>query len=757
MRNIILIAVFVLGLVSISVAAENESDGEAVYRDYLNFEELVQGGQITPNWILGTSSFWYAEGGPQDRVIYQVDPIENERRPLFDTKRLREALTQEFGFEPAGKGVPFETLQFVGPERVQFSLEGDTWHLDLKDYTLDEQSKPTDWDYTPLVVSEKTRVTPKPFYRESFSGLGKILAYEKPSPDFKWFASTRQNDIALRATVDGQFAMLTDDGTEDLFWDVETAKWQPWSPNSQYLAAFKIDTRKMARIPTIKWLKPLLAAEEVIAVPAGGVLHRSELFILNVNGGLPVQVELGDTTDLYLIVLGWLPDSSEMIFARYNRLLSKIDIMAADPVTGKTRSVMTEQSDTFLTNHHEAIWGSDTGFYLLPDGSGFVWRSERDGWDHLYLYDMEGKLQRRLTSGDFPVIDVTRIDQGGGWVYFQAHGDPERPYDNHLYRVSLKGRDLTQLTEGKGRHTVDISPDARYFTDTYSSVETPPKTVLRATDGTMLRTLGEADISRLQSVGWEPSKEYVVKAADGETDIWVTVNFPYDFDPEKKYPVVEFIYAGPQTTVRQMDLFPGPHHQYNQAIAQLGFITLSLDARGTPGRSKAFHDTVYRKWGQSEISDHAAAIRQLGDRLPFMDIERVGIMGGSWGGEFAFRALAQEPELYKAAISESPGYDSRDSILYEPYLGMPAQNKALYDAANAINLAPQVKGKLLITGGVNDPAGAQHVFKMSESLIRNGIQHEIMIYPNSGHGYYGISRVYNNELKKNWLVEQLKP
>jgi dipeptidyl aminopeptidase/acylaminoacyl peptidase len=518
----------------------------------------------------------------------------------------------------------------------------------------------------------------------------------------------------------------------------------------------------MARIPTIQWLKPLEEAAEVITIPAGGRINRNELYLLDVFGGAPVHVDLGDTSDQYLIVLGWLPDGSQLLFARYDRLLTRVDIMSADARTGAARVIMTEQSKTFLTNQHEAIWGTDTGFTLLPDGSGFLWRSERDGWDHLYRYDLNGTLVARLTQGPFPVISVVRVDQKNGWVYFQAHGDQARPYDTHLYRVSLTGTGFRQLTDGPGQHAVQLSPSAEYFTDTFSSVDLPPSTVLRKADGTLVGSLGEADISRLKKVGWVPPKEYVVKAADGKTDLWATMYFPYDFDPTKKYPVVEYIYAGPQTAVRPMDFgtASGPFARllnFNRALANLGFLVVTLDGRGTPGRSKAFHDAIYHNWGNFEIADHAGAIRQLGERLPFMDLSRVGIQGASWGGHYAFRALTQAPDLYKVAVAEFPGFDSRSFTLYEIYLGMPRDNKALYDAADVFALAPKVKGKLLLTSGTNDTGTMRDLFKMSEQLIRLGIRHDVMVYPNTGHGALGKTGEYNAELKLRYFIDHLQP
>ncbi|MGH8251028.1 MAG: DPP IV N-terminal domain-containing protein [Steroidobacteraceae bacterium] len=739
--------------------AEPSAQDEAIYQSYLDFGRLVEGGRVVPHWLPDGSSFWYAEGGPNDRKIIKVDAATDTSVPFFDAAQLRSVLTETLGHEPAGNGIPFENFQFDGQHSVNFSLEGSEYALDLDQYELTRQIPPSS-SSNALVISEAERAVPGTFMREKFVGIGRLPSPESMSPDGRWIAGIEDHDVVMRATVDGQKVSFTDDDTRDAFWDVEATLWNPWSPDSQKLAVFKQHTKGLARIPSIKWLIPLAQAMEVVTVPAGGALYRSELYLVDMFRREPLPVDLGDMTNQYLRILTWLPDGSELIIARYNRVMSRVRIQAVNAATRVVRTILTEESDTFLTNQHEAIWATETGFTLLPDGSGFIWNSERSGWDHLYRYDMNGKLMGQLTRGEWPVKDVMKVDQQGGWVYFTGHGDQSRPYDTHLYRVGLNGKRMMQLTEGKGQHAANIAPSAAYFVDTYSAVDVPPKTVLRKTDGTLIRTLGEADISRLKEVGWTPPQECVVKATDGETDLWATLYFPYDFDPESKYPVVEYIYAGPQIAVRPMDFGDDAQRgqaNFNRALSNLGFIVVSLDARGTPERSKAFHDMVYMNWGQFEIDDHAGALRQLGERLGFLDLDRVGIWGLSWGGHFAFRALTQAPDLYKVGISEVPGFDPRSFILYEPYLGMPQANKATYDAADPFALARQLKGELLLIGGINDTATQADVFKMSETLIRLGKQHRTMIYPNSGHGAVGKTGEYDLELKKRFFVEHLQP
>ncbi len=752
-------------MASLALAGAVPEDREAAYQQYLDYQQMIHGGRVAANWLPDGSTFWYEDGGPNDRRILKVDPAENTVEPLFDSARLRAALTEALGHEPAGGGVPFARFQMAGPGTVSFALEGANFTLDLETYAVTRQLPPASFSIE-LVKSEAERAVPGTYLRERFQGLGPIPSPEAMSPDGKWIATVRNNNLALRATIDGQEVPVTDDGTDAVFWDVEAALWQPWSPTGEQIAVIKQHADGMPTIPTIKWLKPLEEVREVITIPAGANLYRSELYLLDIHAREPRHVDMGDNTDHYLRVFTWLPDGSELIVARYDRVLSSVELLAVDAVTRDVRTVMTESSETFLTNHHEAIWAAETGFFLLPDGSGFIWNSERSGWDHLYHYDMDGRLVRQLTSGDWPVKDVVRIDQENGLVYFTGHGDRSRPYDTHLYRVGLDGRGFAQLTEGKGQHSADISPSADYFVDTFSNVDAPPRTELRRADGALVRVLGEADIGRLERFGWVAPREQVVKAADGETDLWVTVYFPNDFDAEKKYPVVEYIYAGPQTVWRPMDfgddLGPfgallGRMVNFSRALAQLGFLVVILDGRGTPERSKAFHDTIYMNWGQFEIDDHAGAIRQLGERLPYMDLDRVGVMGASWGGHYAFRAMTQAPDLYKVGIAEVPGYSSRRFTLYEVYLGMPQENKAAYDAADAMALAPLLEGELLQTGGINDTGTQADLFQMSEHLIRLGKQHRMMVYPNTGHGMMGKTGEYNMELKKRFLVEMLRP
>ena len=732
-------------LAGMAAAADSR---QAVFEQYLDFAALVKGASIEPNWLADGSSFWYADGGPANRVIWRVDPAADALEPLFDVQRLRAAIAASIGHEPPYAGVPFETFQLT-PDgaAATFSLEGRRFSLDLATYQVEEQPAPA--------ATVAAGVRPGTFPRRGYFGMA-IPSPEVLSPDGKWYATLVDDNVALRSAADGSTHALTTDGTFDDAWDVESTRltlgagitivyvpFTPWSPDSLKLFATLTDRSKLPRKGELRYMETI---ERTIPRPfatAGGHLDHVRPYILHILSGERIAIDV-DTENRYFSLLGWLPDSSEALFARFSRDFKSVDIMAANALDGSVRTLFTETAETFVKIQHDVISFGNTGFTALPDGDGFLWESTRDGWNHLYLYRNDGRLERQLTRGQFPVLEVRKIDRENGWVYFTAHGERPRVYDTHLYRVALDGGAMERLTEGEGQHAVKFSPSLAYFVDTHSSPSRAPRVDLRAADGALIRTLAEADTSALDSLGWTPTVEFSVKAADGETDLWGVMHRPYDFDPGKKYPVLEYLYAGPQivATDRTFSLGLSKTQNLPRAMAQLGYVVVTLDGRGTPERSKAFQDVIYRSWGRNEIADHAAAIRQLGERHPFMDLDRVGIWGHSWGGYYAFAALAQAPDLYRAAVSSAPGFNPYASLLYEPYLDLPERAKDAYDFATPYRLAPQVKGRLMLVGGLADFATFPEFMRMSRALIDAGIDHDQVVLPEEGHGYTGVAEDY---------------
>ncbi len=674
-----------LSLVQSPVRAQEAipSEREAMYYRYLEFASLVKGGSVQPHWMADGNSFWYAEGAPANTIIYKVEPKANKKEPLFDTTRLRKALTPLLGYEPPYQGLPFETFTFVdGEKRVRFKVENKQFILDLDSYIITPASTGLSSE------EEKNRLIPQRFRMYLGAEIPEVL-----SPDGRWFASVKDHNLRLRSTYDGRMEPLTTDGAKDFTWDAYGAK---WSPDSIKLAVTKVDTSTMSPIPVIHWLKP---AEEVewALYPRISGFPQAELFILDILSRKRLRIETSKQEDHYIRIWGWLPDGSELLFYKMSRDMKKVELMAANPGTGSTRAVLTESQKTFVAGSPlNSEWNEMLTF--LAGGKMFLWLSERDGWNHIYLYAGEGTLIRRLTAGEFPVERIVAVDEKAGWVYFTARAE-QRRYDTHLYRVSLEGKGFARLTEGNGAHTVQFAPSKEFFLDKHSSADRPPAVELRSADGKPRQTLSRADIEALKELKWRPPEEFIVKAADGKTDLYGVIYQPWDFDPNRKYPVIEYIYNGPQGSVLPRAF--ADEWQQLRALAQLGFIVFIVEGRGTVGRGKAFQDVVYGNIGRHEIPDHVTALKQLAARRPYMDLSRVGIYGLSWGGYMTLRAMLLAPDVYHVGIATCPVADLHSLAIMplEPYMGL-AQKRAYAQDARLPQGGPgrDLYGNFLLTG-----------------------------------------------------------
>jgi YD repeat-containing protein len=492
-------------------------------------------------------------------------------------------------------------------------------------------------------------------------------------------------------------------------------------------------------------------------IPDWSLAAPYEFIFVSIPDNRQLQLQTGGEPGDRYYVVGWRPDGSEVLFLRMRGDHKRLDLMAADPTTGNVRSVITESEETFIkgiaTDPHwnESCWP-------LDDRGHLIWMSERDGWNHLYLYDLNGNLLRQLTDGEFAVIGIVAVDERNGWIYFTGQGEAHRPYDIHLYRVNLQGEGLAQLTEPTGAHDIQFSPSLEYFIDTHSSVDRPPSSDLRTADGTLLQTLSVASIERLEELAWVPPEEFVVKAQDGITDLHGVLLKPYDFDPEKSYPVVEYVYAGPQGVVHPRSFLPADWQPF-QALAQLGFIVFAVDGRGTPGRGKAFQDVVYGNFARGEIPEHVAVLRQLGQERPYMDLTRVGVWGWSWGGYFTVRALLTAPDVYHVgvALAASVGEYGYPNDIYQG----PLRDTTEFDYASNSRLASGLEGKLLLIYGTNDihvefAAG----MIMVDALIEASVPFDLLVFPERDH-FLPLQRGYASdyfwEATRRYFQKHLEP
>lgn len=715
-------------------------------RVYDGFDHLVSGGTITPVWSPDGKSLAFVEGPAEDRRGWLVDLATGDIAPLIaDIPALRTAVREATGETPAGRGLPFAGLAFTAARRVTVTVGTAQVAIELDSGAVAKQPEDSVADAY-LGASEAARRTPREFLRTQ-PLTDPVPAREVPSPDGAWLASTVDGNIIARSTIDGRSLPWTTDGTPEHEYRFDLV--DPmlstlgmahpvcnWSPDGSRLAVYRVDNRGVHLAPQVHYLK---REEEVVQRyhgQAGGPLERTTLQVLDSYRHSTVELDLGDTSDTYPVHAAWLPDGTQLLVFALSRDCRRVRVLLADARTGTTRPVLSEESATFLRIHHDVYFGRKLGLFLTPDGTHLLWLSERSGWKHLYLYNIEGTLVRQLTDGDWPVDYVHRIDSE--YAYITAHLDQSRPYDTHLARVPLAGGPVEQLSRDAGVHSMTFAPNGAALIDSWWTPDQPPRSVLRRTDGSLLSELSTADTSQLT---WTPPQQFTVIAADGETELWGVMYFPADFDETQQYPLIEYIYGGPQIAISAHS-FLGAFNKVALALAQLGYVTIVLDGRGTPERSKAFHDVVYGDWTTGIVSDHAAAVQQLKDRHTFIAAAKVGVIGHSWGGYSAFRLAAERPDIYTAAVSSAPGFDPYSSVLYECYLGLPQTNRAAYRNAETYPLAERMQAAFLLACGSSDHVTWIDSMKMSEALIRAGKEHEFVVLPEQVHGFDSAHDAY---------------
>jgi dipeptidyl aminopeptidase/acylaminoacyl peptidase len=583
------------------------------------------------------------------------------------------------------------------------------------------------------------------------------------SPDGTTLAFLKDGNVWLRG-VGAIPRAITTDGTKEHFYGSLTSRSDAlmWAPDGRLMLLQRVDTSGIRRYPVVTFFardRPELPGEEVsiekMLPRAGETLPTATLEIIDVSSGrsTPVQMQKTDST---LRFLSWPPGSKEAFILETTRDAKRMTIYGVDGETGKCRLVLNETSATFLMTPEGR---NQYMFAMLPDGKRFLWGSERNGWRHLYLYGIDGIFKRRLTEGNFPVARIVAVDEDR-WVYFTAHAET-RIYDTHLYRVDFDGGRFQRLTEGKGIHVVSFSPDKKRFIDNWSSIDSAPTAELRAADGHLLQVLSRSSLAGAARQGWSAPEEFTVKSADGATEIQGVLYKPWNLKPDRKCPVVDLIYAGPLITWVPRSFFGeprGPSPLQGQALAQLGFIVMILDARGTPERSKAFQDVVYGNIGLHEIPDHVSALRQLAAQRSYMDINKIGVVGHSWGGYFTLRAMFTEPEVFKVGVSQSPVVDLWvEAPDVEPYMGIPESNRLGYDRGSNLSLVQNLKGNLLIIHGTSD-AGAplSGTMRLIAALTVAAKPYDLALLVHGGHNDVPLNS-YVQERTIQYLVEHLRP
>ena len=668
-----------------------------------------------------------------------MDPKAKTRKHAFDHQRLADVLSNNDTTYQAF-GLPFRSFEFTKNGRaISFDVKDKTYTCNLRNYgcTDKENKKGAAADTSPMASFRRGRT--------------QVL-----SPNGKLAAFIRDHNLWVRNVETKKERQLTFDGIEDYGYATNNAGWTKgpgpvvlWSPDSKKIATFQHDSRGTGEMYMVstksghpelsQWKYPL---------PGDSLIFRISRVVINVKNASMVRLNMPpdqhrSTSDDHIAGRGgtfldvrWSKDAKHLAFVSSSRDHKEAQLRVADTKTGKVRDVMKEVQETYF----ESGDGFSNWHYLSKTNE-VIWFSERDNWGHLYLIDLKtGKIKNRITQGEWAVQQVRYVDQKKRKIYFSAGGKEQGdPYYWHYYSINIDGSDLKLLTPEYAHHTVNFSSEYKYFIDSYSTPVTPPITVLRDMDGNQLVKLEQADISRLVALGWQPPTQVKTKARDGVTDIYGLLYKPTKFNPNSKYPVLNPLYPGPQSGSVGSRSFR-PSRSDKQSVAELGFIVIEVDAMGTPGRSKSFHDAYYGNMGDNGLPDQVEAIKQLGAQYPWMDLDRVGIYGGSGGGFASTGGILRYPDFYKVAVSGSGNHDNAtyEDDWGEKWQGMLIKNEdgsTTYDNQANHLLAENLKGKLLLGhGSLDGNVPVNNTLLVAKALMDANKDFDLLIFPNKGHG-----------------------
>lgn len=730
--------------------------------DRLNLEDIHRRGTFNPAQFRGGT---WADEGPVIRFIEQDDAgathlisynLEtDERRRLIDGTRLFapdvNRLIQIFDYTYSASGD--RVLIFTDAERVwRYPTQGYYYVYDLQS-----------GDVRP--ISDRA---------EGFQMFAKF----NPQGDRVAFVRDRNLFVVDLETMEE--TALTDDGgdgtiingTTDWVYEEEFGLrdgWG-WSPDGRHIAFVQLDETETREFAMADLRSDYPEFVRFRYPKAGEVNSEIRLGVIDMDSYDRSFFETGtwgeDSDSLeYIPQFGWTPEIDGRHYAwlfRMNRDQNVLDLIYGDPVSMETRLVLRETSDSWIdveTGFSDLSGGTVT---FLPESRNFVWISERDGYRHLYLYDHDGNLERRLTEGEWDVSAFHGIDRENGLVYFTS--TRESPMERHLYRTPYAGGgDVERITRQPGWHGIDLSRDLRYFIDTFSDSETPPVTSLHRADGTLVTVLEDNQALRDRLAGYDlqPTEFTTVPAADG-TPLNAFLIKPRDFDEDRSYPVLMYVYGGPgsQTVVNR---WGGTRHLWHQYLAnELDIIVASVDNRGTGGRGKAFKSATYRRLGQVEARDQIAAARYLGE-LPYVDAARVGIWGWSYGGYMTMMSMLFEegPATFKMGMSVAPVTDWRfyDTIYTERYMSTPQKNAIGYREGAPITYADRLSENqklLIVHGDLDDNVHYQNAVQMIDALQDANKQFDLMIYPGRDHGIGGgVTRLHLHRLMTNYIEGNL--
>ena len=700
---------------------------------------------VNPHFLKDSDKFWYSYKTGNGVHYYFVDPARKSRDFLFENEYLTEELTKMTNKPYNYKELPVKDIEFKKDERtVKFKVDEFNYEYDI--YTKKLVQKDS--------VKKETENT-----WMSFSPDSTYIVFARKH-NLYVMKNGDKDSVEIQLTTDGEpffsYAYEERDTTNKRQWAQAG-----WFYDSKKLYVVRPDNRKVKDLWVIDVLAKRPKLEEYRYPMVGDKeVPQYELSVIDIASRKQVKIPTEKWKDQSVSVVFAGKESDRIYFERRRRTCDEIDICKANTETGESQVLINEKAKPYFNDQMYQL-------SFLNEGKDIVWWSERSGWGHFYHYDANGNLKNRITSGRWVAGRVVKIDTVGRTLYFEGYGREKgrNPYFAFVYKANIDGGGVTLLTPEDANHSTGMPKSCRYMVDNYSRVDLEPRSVLRDNNGREIMELARPDLRRLYETGWQMPERFTVKAKDGVTDLYGVMWKPFDFDSTRRYPIISYVYPGPQTEA--MTLSFSPTGVYNAALAQVGFIVVNFGHRGgSPQRDKWYHTYGYDNLRDYALADDKYGIEQLADRFPFIDITKVGIFGHSGGGFMSTAALCTYPDFYTAAVSSSGNHDNNiyNKWWGETHHGIKEVKKTVKDSVKGDReevsfethvptneeLARNFKGYLLlVTGDIDNNVHPGNTFRMADALIKAGKNFDMVILPGQRHGYRGVQRDFY--LRKMWF------
>lgn len=689
---------------------------------------------IVPLWKKDGSALWYKKNLPNKNWEYiYVDVATGKRKPAFDAQKLAQNLEQISGKKQSALRLQLTELYFADQNTLKLKTQNLWYQVNLSDYSVVPAMD--------TVIFRSNSKKPLQQKHSRWEGSKTV----RQSPDGKSEIEVRGGNLVLIDLASKTETPLSQDGTADKpYGNFE------WSPDGKTVVAYKIDPKETKMVHYVLSSVPGTTRGQLKSreyAQPGDDFTSYQPYVFNLNTKTSIKVDVEPTDFFGPQPLHWRNNSSRYYtYEKADRGHQRFRVIEVDVQTGKTKNIIDEKTKTF-------IYESRIYTRYLAKTNEILYTSEQDGWQHLYLVNGINGKQQLITKGSWVVRDVDSVDIVKRQVWFKASGmnKGEDPYFIHYYRIGFDGKGLVNLTPEEGNHNLSFSPDRKYYLDTYSQVNIPPVTKLKVTASTKpLQEIEHGDVTPFLNTGVKLPEVFVSKGRDGVTDIWGVVCMPSNMEPNKTYPIIENIYAGPQDSFVPKSFLPASEMQ---SLAELGFIVVQIDGMGTANRSKAFHDVCWHNLADAGFADRILWMKAMAKKYPNADINKIGVYGTSAGGQNSTGALLFHPEFYKAAVSACGCHDNRIDKQWwnEQWMGYPVGEH--YGAQSNITNASKLQGDLfLIVGEADENVPPESTYRLADALIKANKDFDILSIPGMGHSDGGV---YGRRRKRDFFIKHL--